>query len=158
MATIFKVLNRFKALDTDAIAVQVIEASVDTMADLNAEQIDSGLKANGEVMPDYSQASVEFYGKQPGPIRLRDTGAFQAGFFVTIKGGKVVFDSSDKKRDMLINGDTAFTKEFGRTGLEVGYGEEVFGLSEKYKLEAMREAVRPEFIKKMEVATGLKFK
>jgi len=27
MATIFKVLNRFKVLDTDAIAVQVIEAA-----------------------------------------------------------------------------------------------------------------------------------
>jgi len=142
MATIFKVLNRFKTLDTDAIAVQVIESSVDTMADLNAEQIDSGLKANGEVMPDYSFRSVFQYGKTPGPIRLRDTGAWQSGLYAKVENGKIVFNSSDEK-DSLLTGK---------------YGSEIHGLSEKYKLEAMREAVRPEFIKKMEVATGLKFK
>lgn len=155
MATILSMKKKFDALDTDMIAFDSVFETKEVAAEFNAEQINKGLKADGTVMPDYSRASVEVYGKPEGPIRLRETGAFQAGFFVTVQGDRVVFDSTDPKRDMLIDGTGSFQKQFGKTGLEGGYGPEVFGLNADYKKEYVNEAVRLVFGKKIEAATGL---
>lgn len=140
MATIGNMLRRFENLDTDKIISETMEESKETLADLNAEQINTGLKADGELMPDYSIRSVVQYGKPAGPIRLRDTGAWQAGLYVTVEGDKVVFNNTDNKDQQLTE----------------RYGEDIKGLSDKYKNEAIREKVRPEFNSKMEAATGLK--
>lgn len=141
MATIAKMLTKFEALNTDAIAVDTMEESKEVLADLNAEQINTGLKADGTEMPEYSFRSVFQYGKQPGPIRLRDTGAWQAGIYVNVDGQSVNFSSTDSKDKMLTE----------------RYGDEIHGLSEKYKGEAMREKIEPVFRQKIEAATGLKF-
>lgn len=141
MATILTVLRRVEAVDTDKICVESVQESKEVLADLNAEQINSGIRSDGTLMPDYSFRSVFQYGKQPGPIRLRETGAWQAGLYVKVEGNKVVFGSSDSKDQQLVD----------------RYGPEIEGLSEKFKAEAMREKVRPVFKSKIEAATGLKF-
>lgn len=140
MATIGNMLRRFENLDTDKIISETMEESKETLADLNAEQINTGLKADGELMPDYSIRSVVQYGKPAGPIRLRDKGDWQAGLYVTVEGDKVVFNNTDNKDQQLTE----------------RYGEDIKGLSDKYKNEAIREKVRPVFKGKMEAATGLK--
>ena len=119
-----------------------IEQSKEVMADLNAEQINKGIKADGTEMPDYSLRSVVQYNKPYGPIKLRDTGAWQAGIYVTVSGDNVVFASTDDKDEML----------------RERYGENIEGLSEKYKAEAIREAIQPAFKKGIEAATGLKMR
>ncbi len=131
-----------ESLDTEKIVIETMQESSDTLADLNAEQINTGLKADGSEMPEYSFRSVFQYGKQPGPMRLRDTGAWQAGIYAKVQGDKVVFDSTDGKDQMLTD----------------RYGENIKGLSEKYKAEAIREKVRPVFKNKIEQATGLLMK
>jgi len=60
---------------------------------------------------------------------------------VTAGSDKVTFSSTDDKNALL----------------EGKYGTAILGLSEKYKAEAIREAIRPAFKKKIEAATGLKF-
>lgn len=142
MATILEMKKRFEAIDTDAISLKAVEESTEQMANLNAEQINTGVKADGTEMPDYSLRSVVQYGKPYGPIRLRDTGAWQAGIYVRASGDAVTFSSTDNKNSML----------------EERYGEDILGLSEKYKSEAIREAVQPAFSKLIEQATGLKMK
>lgn len=142
MASIFGLLNRIEAVDTDKIAEEAMQESAEKLADLNAEQINTGLKADGSTMPDYSFRSVFQYGKQPGPIKLRDKGDWQAGLYVKVEGSAVVFGSTDPKDDML----------------RQRYGDEIEGLSEKYKAEGILEAVQPAFTAKMEAATGLKMK
>jgi hypothetical protein len=142
MASIKQMLNRFETLDTDKVIQETMQESADTLADLNAEQINTGLKADGTEMPDYSFRSVFQYGKPPGPIRLRDTGAWQAGLYAKVQGDKVVFESTDDKDKMLTD----------------RYGDNIKGLSEKYKAEAIREKVRPVFKNKMQQATGLLMK
>ena len=131
-----------ESLDTEKIVIETMQESTDTLADLNAEQINTGLKADGSEMPDYSFRSVFQYGKQPGPIRLRDTGAWQAGLYAKVQGDKVLFENTDGKDQMLTD----------------RYGENIKGLSEKYKAEAIREKVRPVFKNKIEQATGLLMK
>ena len=142
MASIRQMLRKFEQLDTDSIIQDVMIESQDKMADLNAEQINSGIKADGSVMPDYSFRSVFQYGKPPGPIKLRDTGAWQQGLYARVEGDKVVFASSDSKNDKLID----------------KYGVQIVGLSEKFKIEVIRESIRPGIKEKMFVATGLMMK
>lgn len=142
MASIFGLLNRIEAIDTDKIAEEAVQESAGLMADLNAEQINTGLKADGSEMPDYSFRSVFQYGKPAGPIRLRDKGDWQTGLYVKVEGSTVEFASSDPKDQML----------------RQRYGEDIEGLSEKYKAEAIREGVQPAFTAKMEAATGLTMK
>jgi len=142
MATIKQKLNLFESLDTGKIVTEVMQESADALADLNAEQINTGVKADGSEMPDYSFRSVFQYGKPPGPIRLRDTGAWQAGIYVKVEGDKVVFNNTDGKDKMLTD----------------RYGEAIKGLSEKYKAEGIREKVKPVFKEKMQAATKLLMK
>lgn len=142
MSTIKGLLKRIEAVDTETICVESVRDSADRMADLNAEQINTGLKADGSQMPDYSLRSVVQYGKPYGPIRLRDTGQWQQGLYVKVQGSDVTFGSTDSKDQMLRD----------------RYGDNIEGLSEQYKGEAIREAVRPNFRKRMQDATGLKMK
>lgn len=139
MATVGSLLRKFQALDTDQVAVQAIENSKELMADLNAEQINSGLRSDGTLMPDYSIRSVVQYGKPYGPIRLRDTGAWQQGMYVTVHGDNVVFSSTDSKDRHLVD----------------KYGTQIQGLSDKYKNEAIRESIRPSFMRQIKEQTGL---
>jgi hypothetical protein len=142
MGTILSLLRKIEVIDTDKVCVDTMEESKEVLADYNAEQINTGLRSDGVEMPPYSNISVDFYGKPEGPIRLRETGAWQAGLYVKIEGSKVIFESSDEKDEML-------TKR---------YTDKIHGLSEKYKAEAMREKVIPVFKSKIQLSTGLKFK
>lgn len=114
--------------------------SQEVLADLNIEQLNKGLRSDGTVMPDYSQVSVEFYGKPDGPIKLKDTGAFYQGAYVRVTGDQVKFSSTDQKTEMLTE----------------RYRESIFGLNDQYKGEAIREVIQPTLNKKIEAATGLK--
>ncbi len=142
MVTIGDLIRRFEAIDVNVIATKTIESSLDYMADLNALQINSGLKSDGEFMPDYSLRSVIQYNKPVGPIRLRDKGDWQAGLYAKLDGNKIVFKSSDTKDAELVE----------------RYGTEIEGLSEKYRFEALGEKIRPEFKREIESATLLKMR
>lgn len=144
MATILSMLRRFEALDTDKVITDTMQQSTDAIADTSAEQINSGIKSDGTEMPDYSFRSVFQYGKQPGPIRLRDKGSWQAGKYAAVVGDRLVISSTDPKNDMLENNPR--------------WAGQIHLLSDKYKAEVMREAVRPAFKQNIEQATGLKMK
>ena len=140
--TILGLKRKFDSLDTNRVIEEVISDSTSILADLNTEQINSGIRADGSLMPDYSLRSVIQYGKQPGPIRLRDTGAWQSGLYARVIGDRIQFASTDSKDAMLVE----------------RYGPEIEGLSEKFKNEAMIEKIRPEFRNKILNAVGLLMK
>lgn len=144
MATILSLKKRVEKLDTDKLIGEVIDNSTDVLADLNAQQINSGLRSDDTLMPDYALRSVIQFGKPAGPIRLRDKGDWQSGLFAKADPGRetIIFGSTDKKDELL-------TKK---------YGPEIEGLSEKFRNEAMIEKIAPEFKKKINEATGLLMK
>lgn len=152
MASILKIKRKIESLDTDKICLDSLEETKEVMSEFNADQINQGLLADGGIMPDYSRASVEVYGKPEGPIRLRETGAFQSGFYTSIEGDKIVFSSTDPKTNMLVKGEKQ-----GRR-IKGGYGKEIFGLNKENKEEYTREALRLMFNFKIKQATGLKIK
>lgn len=69
----------------------------------NVQQMEIGVKPDGSFQPPYAPASIEM-GKEPGPIKLKDTGAFHEGVFsgTKMKGeNDLEIKSKDWKSDML---------------------------------------------------------
>lgn len=139
-------MKRVKAVDEDKIITETMQDSADTIADLNAQQMLSGIKQNGaEITPQYAPLTIEIKklkGQPTDRVTLRDTGAFYHGIHVNVNGEVLQIDSTDSKTAKI----------------EAKYGKNVFGLSEKFHAEAMREKVRPVFKQKIEDAIKLKMK
>lgn len=142
MLTVGTLLKRFQALDTDKIAVEAMTATADDLEEKNRERMLEGVRADGSMMPHYSYISQTVYGYPDEPIKLKDTGAFQAAIEVKVESSTVVTTSTDEKTDMLV----------GR------YGNKIFGTFGDFKNEYIRESLRPEVMKRIRQVTGLKTK
>lgn len=103
--------------------LKIVKDHEEVMTNMNTDQLFHGIRSDGSEMPPYSKTSVEVYGKPPGPIRLFDTGDFYRGFIIHADKFPVLFDSTDSKTTMLVEGN-----EFKR-----GYGEKIFGLTSENK-------------------------
>ena len=141
MVTINTLKKRLEAVNVDEVVHQTLEVTKDFTADLQVEQQLSGISADGTPMPDYSRTSVEVFGKPAGPIRLRETGAFQSAVFVRVNADTRTFYSTDNKTEML-------ERRYGKQN------KEIFGLSEKFASED-RQHIEPVFLRNMKKATGL---
>lgn len=105
------------------------------IADLNAEQMVAGIRSDGsEILPSYTDLTIylkEQKGQITDRVTLRDTGEFQAAITTEITETHVITDSDDPKAEKL----------------QKKYGKKIFGLSEKFKYEYLRENLNPAFIK-----------
>lgn len=100
--------------------------------DLNIEQLEEGERSDGTSLPNYSPTSVAVYGKQPGPMTLRDTGAFHKSIKLKANANEADLYATDQKTEYLK--DT--------------YGEEIIGLSEE-SLEELKEGyIKPSLLEK----------
>lgn len=117
--------------------LKIIKDNQKTAINLNTDQLSTGTRSDGKKLPNYSKASVELYGKPDGPIRLFDEGDFYNGFFLHTDRFPVLFDSSDEKTTMLVEGEKIgiFTKG--------GYGKEIFGLDKDDKSTFVQD-IKPE--------------
>jgi hypothetical protein len=98
------------------------------IAEYNREQLKEGERADGTGLPEYSRASVELYGKEAGPIKLFDTGAFYASIEAVIVDDVIAIVSNPVKRDEIT----------GRiTNLKEKYRHEIIGLTDE-NLEKIR--------------------
>lgn len=68
---------------------------------MNEEQLDKGLRRDGSELPHYSPVSVAKFGKRPGPMNLKQTGAFRGK--ITVKANPTFAEiiSTDPKTGML---------------------------------------------------------
>jgi hypothetical protein len=149
MATVLGLYKKVKAIDTDKACIDSLRETKETIADLNAVQMFTGLRADGtEILPDYKNLTIEIKktkGQPTDRVTLRDTGAFYQGINTTITQTSVITDSTDPKTEKL------------KKKYETSKGK-IFGLGGEYHNEYMNEQLRPTFKKKMEAATGLKLK
>jgi len=87
---------------------------------LNTEkQLQFGLRSDETVLPNYSQTSIDVYGKPDAPIMLKDTGEFWRSFEVILDMDGFEIDGDSVKFD------------FEPVDLEAIYGEDIFGLTDK---------------------------
>jgi len=143
MGSILNLLQRLEKIDTDKICVDSLEQVKDQIEEKNRERMMEGIRSDGSVMPNYSPISQTVYGYPDEPIKLKATGAFQAGIKVEVTNSGVTTTSTDSKNEKL----------------EKRYGPEIHGLGKtEFKSEVVNESLRPVFKKNMENATGLKFK
>lgn len=95
----------------------------------------SGIRADGsEILPtyiDFTIAIKQDKGQPTDRVTLRDTGAFQAAITTEVTQTHVITDSTDEKSAKL----------------QKKYGKKIFGLSEKFKAEYIRDNLRPAFLK-----------
>jgi hypothetical protein len=99
---------------------------------LNQKQLQDGKTANDRNLPNYSKTSVEVYGKEPGPMTLKDTGDFYDSFDVILLEDGFVIDADSLKTDAL----------GGTTDLFIKYGQDITGLNDE-NLSIFVEALIP---------------
>ena len=145
--TIAALHTKIQKLNTDQIAVDCLNATKESIADLNAEQMFTGLRADGsEILPDYKNLTIEIKeakGQPTDRVTLRDTGAFYAGIKTSITQTSVITTSTDPKTEKL------------KKKYETSKGK-IFGLGGEFRQTFIDEVLRPVFKKKMQEATGLK--
>jgi len=80
-----------------------LKDNIPVVAKMNVQQMEIGMKPDGTKQENYSPVSVDFYGKQPGPILLRDAGDFHRGVEkgTKVKDNTLTLQSDDWKSDML---------------------------------------------------------
>lgn len=93
--------NRIRTINLDGIAERALQANQGEIADLNREQLQQGITSTGGFLPDYSPASVNMFGKSPGPIQLKDTGDYYEGFAPRFEDKTFNIESTDWKTKML---------------------------------------------------------
>lgn len=107
---------------------------------LNTEvQLDNGQRSDGSFLPDYSEVSVEFYGKRSGAIRLYDTGAFWESFKEkSVSTSEYIWIADgDKEQDNLF----------------VLYGDKVIGLTQE-SINELTKMLEPLIIQWLRDAIG----
>lgn len=132
MTTPSDFLAMVESIDVDLSAQVAIENTADAIANEQREQLAKGLKSDDSFMPDYSFRSVFQYGKDPGPIKLYDTGAFYRGILIDVRQDIFIIESADEKSTMLQN----------------RYGNEILGLGTDAHGNYIR-ILQPEFLKEI---------
>lgn len=139
--TIKGLLRKVESMNTDKVIDSAFDQTLTDLVGLNQDRMLAGVRSDGSEMPHYSNRSVTEFGKEPGPIRLFDTGIFQESISVKRSGNVLTTISTDSKNDMLV-------KE---------YGPEIFGTGGVYKKQYIRENLRPALNKEINLITGLRF-
>lgn len=136
MATIRAFRQRVQNLNVAEKATQAVTETADQISSLNTEQMHRGLNSEGRPIGEYKLPAYAEAKHRMNPLPgfgvpdLKVTGAFYEGIFTGVEGLKVETDSVDSKTERL--------KEL--------FGEVIFGLSDNYKSEYIREFLRPEFV------------
>lgn len=145
--TIAALQRKVQKLNTDQLAVDCLTETKESIADLNAEQMFTGLRADGsDILPSYKDITIEIKklkGQVTDRVTLRDTGAFYAGITTTVTQNSVITTSTDPKTEKL------------KKKYETSKGK-IFGLGGEFRQRFIDEKLRPVFNKKIGEATGLK--
>lgn len=87
--------------------------------DLNTEQLSEGLRSNGSILPEYSDVSVEVYGKEPGPMTIKDTGDFYKSIEVKANSNQIELISTDEKMKAPVRLDWNYGPLLGLTNRNI---------------------------------------
>lgn len=144
----FEFVDRFEKLDVDDLFLKTMDRNPE-LSQLIIEliqnnQLQKGIRGDGVVLPNYSQVSVDVYGKEPGPITLKDKGDFYDSMVVIIFNGGLRTEAETEK----VSWDGFVTD------LEVKYGEEILDLTQE-SLEVFGLRLLPAFAKTMRDELGI---
>ena len=151
MAYAGEILDALKSLDLEAIARESLEENAEVMADLNAEQLARGLRADGsEILPLYKPLTIEIKQTKSGlaavtdHVTLFDTGSHYRELYAEVQGDEIEYGSRDEKSAKL---QKKYSTSKGP----------IYGLTTDSKDELMNGPVAKSWRNKIESLTGLKF-
>ena len=130
-------LNKISTLNDGTIWFEVIDREVQfEIIRLNTEDqlFDEGIRSDGTFLPDYSQRSVEEFGKPEGHIKLKDTVHFYQSFRVKV----------DKFGMFIAVDDTSLYD----VPLTVAYGIDILGLTDENTM-ILIEMLKRNYIKEI---------
>jgi len=113
--SIWELAERVERLNFNKLAEAAINENADRAEELNREQLNAGVLADGSLLPDYSAKTVREKRKknqQTFPMNLHDEGGFWGGITFKARGGTILSESTDSKYTILVD---RFSKEI--TGL-----------------------------------------
>ena len=143
MATLKQAYDNWNELYkmVEILAVDAMQDAAEKAEDLNREQLyDFGVKASGELLPDYKQSTIRYkqrMGQVYDHMTLRDTGAFHKSFSLKREKDGVEMLASDAKTGELMQ----------------RYGKDILGLTDGSKVVYFG-IVRPVFFKKVRKILG----
>lgn len=103
MQTCAEMLKNLQGIPLHFTMSQAMVDTGDEAVQQQKEQLAQGLRSDDSVTPDYSFRSVFQYGKEPGPIKWYDTGAFYRGIKIDVREDIFILDSTDPKTSMILN-------------------------------------------------------
>lgn len=133
MTTASELLAKMQKVDILLSAQIAMEKTADTATAIQREQLSEGKKSDGTEMPEYSFRSVFQYNKDPGPIKLYDTGAFYRGIGFDVRHDIYILESDDNKTMML----------------KKRYGPDILGLNVESKQKYI-VTLKPVFIREVQ--------
>jgi len=131
---IHRLIENAKNLSADAVWIEAIDNDVqDEIIRLNTQEqlFDQGIDSQGRSLGDYSNVSVEIYGKPAGHIRLYDTGHYYDSH-------KVIVD----KTGFNITADDVSIYDEPLTQV---WGEDIIGLTEE-NLNSLKEWILDNYL------------
>jgi hypothetical protein len=129
LSKIRQAIANLKKISIEQIGLESIRKNESLLSAMNTDQLFAGKTADGGSLPLYSAASVNVFGKRPGPWQLFDTGDFYRGWFVRADKYPVMFGSTDGKTE-----DIRF-----KTELKGVNSDEIFGLNAENTKEFAKE-------------------
>ena len=119
-------MNRMKINENKAFIFSITNDTKDEIIRLNTEDqlFEEGIDSMGDTLGDYSDVSVEVYGKRRGHIQLYETGEFYNSFVIKVdkKGIDIIADTQKESQDLaqsfgieilgLTTENTAYLKDF----------------------------------------------
>lgn len=122
-------LDKLLKVDLPFSMTAAMEDTAKEATDQQRAQLAQGLMSDDNFLPDYSFRSVFQYGKEPGPIKLYDTGDFYRGMLLDVRQDIFILESADPKSNMLQN----------------RYGNNIFGFGTKAQAEYIL-TLKPVFV------------
>lgn len=139
MIILERFIDKLKTVRTglEDIAIEVIEESEEDIVQLNLDQLNEGVTADGsDIQPEYTPFTVRIKKRKNQPfdrVTLKDTGDFYSKVFVKPFGNQFQISSDDPKTAMLVK----------------KYGDKIFGLTEQNKHDLAEIILKPRFIEKL---------
>lgn len=103
MQTCADMLKKLQGVPLHHTMAQAMVDTGDEAVEQQKAQLAQGLRSDDTVTDDYSFRSVFQYGKEPGPIKWYDTGAFYRGIKIDVREDIYILDSTDPKTSMILN-------------------------------------------------------
>ena len=105
MSKIKEIAARLRSLTPEVMreeTLRILKDNETIATNMNTDQLFAGKLASGQDMPDYSETSIEKFGKRPGPYQLYETGEFYRKFYLNTTKFPVTIFSEDNKTPRIM--------------------------------------------------------